>query len=383
VLFTTQENLTASDTSNTNLTDLYMYDANAPAGEHLTRISQPDAGCASCRADVQGVVGISDDGHYVYFISNQQLVNGQPPQNSIDRIFVWHDGTIREVAAAPDADAQFITGSTSWQDPKIGRVSADGTRLVFTSANNGTGAPDDLSHTGVGDTCPGTANGCEEIYVYNALTGAPPVCASCTNPDGPAQTNATFVPQAGRGISVLTSHLNHPVSTDGRFVFFSTGERLVPEDLDGTASDVYEYDTVTGQIHLISSGKAGSLGSYFLDASANGSDVFFTTRDRLTGWDTDNQIDLYDARINGGMPEPPAPALACSGDACHGPQGTPASPGTAASSAIVNGKPVRHHAKHCGKGRVRRRVHGRVRCVKRRHHDHRAQHTASGKRGRS
>jgi hypothetical protein len=384
VLFTTKENLTASDASDANFTDLYMYDADAPAGEHLTRISQPDAGCPSCAADVQGVVGISGDGRYVYFTSTQQLVSGQPSNPGVYRIFVWHDGTIREVAAIPPADVEFITGSASWRNPKTSRVSGDGTRLVFTSGSNGTGAPDDLSHSGAGDTCPSGANGCEEIYVYDAVTGGPPVCASCTHPDGPAQTNATFVPSVGRGFALLTSHLNRPVSTDGRFVFFSTGERLVPDDLDGTASDVYEYDTVTGQVQLLSSGKAGSLGSWFLDAGANGHDVFFITRDRLTRWDTDDQIDLYDARVEGGMPEPPTPTLACDGDTCHGPQGAPASLGTTASSTIASGNSARHHAKYCRKGRVRKRVHQRVRCVKRRHHHHhRARRAASGKQGRS
>jgi hypothetical protein len=48
--------------------------------------------------------------------------------------------------------------------------------------------------------------------------------------------------------------------------------------------------------------------------------VFFTTRERLVGIDTDDQIDLYDARVDGGIPaqNPPAPAPPCEGEACQG-----------------------------------------------------------------
>ena len=54
-----------------------------------------------------------------------------------------------------------------------------------------------------------------------------------------------------------------------------------------------------------------------IGTDASGRDVFFTTADQLVGQDTDTDIDIYDARVDGGFP---APALSpsCSGDACQG-----------------------------------------------------------------
>jgi hypothetical protein len=106
------------------------------------------------------------------------------------------------------------------------------------------------------------------------------------------------------------------MSSDGRFVFFTTEQALVPQDTNGLA-DVYEYDADTGQLALLSSG-TGEAGSWFEDASADGSNVFFLTAQKLTGWDTDTLIDLYDARIDGGYPEPVPPPVPCDGDACQG-----------------------------------------------------------------
>jgi hypothetical protein len=372
-LFSTGENLTgASDPSTSNL---YIYDVNAPAGSHLTRVSTPDPGMT---ASVEGVLGMSDDAHYVYFVSGQQLLAGGPTTSGADRIFVWHDGVIHEIGTVPHDDLFFVAMTGSWlQQPWLARVSPDGTHLVFRSKNALTGNSDDLPHSGVGDACTGAAGGCEEIYVYDATGngGAGALaCASCHQPDGPSQSDATFIPTAGRGAAAFTSHLNHPLSADGRHVFFSTDDRLVQADQDGTASDVYDYDTVTGELHLLSSGRADSSGSYFMDATPDGSNVFFVTRDRLVGWDTDSQMDMYDARVDGGFSDPVALPAPCAGDACHGPQGAPLGFAAPASTTIAGGGNVKHKAVKrkpvkrkvkCAKGRVRKRVHGKVRCVKR------------------
>jgi hypothetical protein len=82
----------------------------------------------------------------------------------------------------------------------------------------------------------------------------------------------------------------------------------VPEDSNGKI-DTYEFDTATGQVHLLSSG-TDTGDSYFMDASGAGDDVFILTRERLAGWDTDNNYDLYDVREPhaghpAGFPDPP------------------------------------------------------------------------------
>ena len=54
-------------------------------------------------------------------------------------------------------------------------------------------------------------------------------------------------------------------------------------------TDAYEYDVASGRVHLLSSGTS-NVASYVVDASPNGDDVFIVTRDRLVGWDVDDQL---------------------------------------------------------------------------------------------
>jgi hypothetical protein len=81
-------------------------------------------------------------------------------------------------------------------------------------------------------------------------------------------------------------------SADGSRVFFVTKESLTPADFDG-ATDVYER--TGGQTTLVSVGQGGngSLDAFFDGASEDGARVFFHTRDRLVAADTDFQLDVY------------------------------------------------------------------------------------------
>ncbi len=122
------------------------------------------------------------------------------------------------------------------------------------------------------------------------------------------------------------------LSTDGRRAFFETARPLVTAD-ENNAIDVYEWEDSDldgeGEVRLISAGR-GATDSKFLDASVLGDNVFFTSRDRLVGIDTDDQVDLYDARIGGGIPgQNPSPAPPpCEGDDCQGARsGAPFLPG--------------------------------------------------------
>jgi hypothetical protein len=153
----------------------------------------------------------------------------------------------------------------------------------------------------------------------------------------------------------------------------------MPQDTNGR-SDAYEYDMPSGTLSLISTGKDNS-DSFSLDTSTTGRDVFFATRERLVGWDRDNAYDLYDARIGGGLPEPPPTPPSCSGGTCQGAPPVPP-PAPAGASAGFHGagdargvvRP-RSHRRRCRRGSVKRRVRGKRRCVK-----HRVRH-ARVKRG--
>ena len=64
------------DSASSGEPDLYEYDLEAPEGERLSDVSlsaKPEPGV---HADVQGVVGTSEDGSYVYFVADGMLAEG-------------------------------------------------------------------------------------------------------------------------------------------------------------------------------------------------------------------------------------------------------------------------------------------------------------------
>jgi hypothetical protein len=93
----------------------------------------------------------------------------------------------------------------------------------------------------------------------------------------------------------------------GTRVFFSTEERLVPEDTDLQA-DVYMRDLDAGTTVLVTQGEStcapgcgnGVQAVTFANATEAGDKVFFETKERLSGLDTDNSTDLYLRNLGGG-----------------------------------------------------------------------------------
>jgi hypothetical protein len=128
------------------------------------------------------------------------------------------------------------------------------------------------------------------------------------------------------------------LSAGGNRVFFDSDDRLLTPDTD-SRPDVYEWEAggvgdctrQPGCLGLISGGRGE--GGRFLDASADGGDVFFLTGDSLVGTDP-GSIDVYDYRVEGGFSEPEAP-FACKGDACQPLPSQPEdpTPGTLAPTA--------------------------------------------------
>jgi Tol biopolymer transport system component len=342
VVFTSTEALTNDATS--GLDNLYLYNAAKPGSDahNLTLLNVDRHGGAG--SESPGAIGMSRDGHYIYFISIGQIVAGQPGISGDGwGVYVWHDNAgaprVDYVAAMTNAGDQLddlVTVNVGLRTMQA-RVSADGSHLLFSETNAGVGP------TGYDQgNCNGsnTGLGCRELYVYDA-NAKQLECASC-RPDGVAATvDAIDVIRTNVTAATTTMHLNHPLSTDGQHVFFTTAEPLVPEDINGKL-DVYAYDVPSKTVHLISSGQ-DAADSYFMDASESGNDVFFLTRAKLVGWDTDNNYDLYDARVDGGFPEPQIAPPGCSGDSCHGALTVPPSlttPGSSTLLGIGNLKPA-------------------------------------------
>src|SRR5215218_1707626 len=370
VFFLSGEELVEADEDGSN--DLYMYEVDAPAGHRLTLLSS-DEEPSDATADAEMVVGTSADGHYVYFVGSDQLVAGEPvrvPGQSVvgtSSLYLWHDGQISYIGAFGDSNlARFNTPETVWQYvsfTKTSRVSPDGRHLLFMMQEHDEGFAGRGGYPGYDHgTC---GNGCRELYLYSAESGRL-TCVSC-NPRANAATDNAFTDVfPGVSASLTTQHLSNALSEDGQHVFFTTTEALVAEDTNAKA-DAYEYDVPSGALRLISTGTSSS-DSYFMDASPDGRDVFFVTREQLVGWDIDGSYDLYDARVGGGFPEPvPVPAP-CEGESC-----LPAAPGApaAAPSASQAAGPGNRKAP-CPRGTRRVRRHGKVRCAKK--HKHAAKH---------
>ena len=83
--------------------------------------------------------------------------------------------------------------------------------------------------------------------------------------------------------------------------------------------DVYEYDTVTGEVHLLSDGRC-DCDATFVDASPDGSNVFFTTRQQLSASTSmTTPICTTCVSMAGLLAQNQAPSAVCDGEECRGP----------------------------------------------------------------
>jgi len=219
------------------------------------------------------------------------------------------------------------------------------------------------------------AEGFQELYRYR-LGDSAPQCVSC-NPTNAAPTGPALLqdrPENLLGPRLPFSIQTRNLSNDGNRVFFETLDKLVAADTNGV-SDVYEWEaqgsgtcTSTAQnggcLNLISSGTS-PLPSRFADASANGDNVFFFTVQSLVLQDRDELVDVYDARVNGGIPSQNEPEkVPCAGEACAGP---PSQPREGALPATHGPGPGNLKPRPCRKGFKKVTRHGRQSCVKVRH----------------
>jgi hypothetical protein len=382
--------------------DLYRYDAKSGALSDLT----PDP--SGNGAEVKGVLGTSADGSYVYFAANGDL-DGPGPEGPATvgdchgssfsntsgecNLYLWHEGSIDFLARLKAGGGSDQNDAINWTgtprvvgagnySPKTAFVSADGRTLLFRSqaklsAYDNKGVP--------------------ELYRYRV--GEPSiVCVSC-NPTGVAPTSqptlGTIVPPAAQPLepAAISSRI---LAGDGERAFFETTEALVSADTNGAegcplvgsgtqnfpaCQDVYEWEAPGagsceeggpgyappdgGCLYLISTGK-GDEPSFLGDASASGDDVFFFTRSHLVGQDADELLDVYDARVGGGLAaQNEAPKDKCEGEGCK-PGITPAPPtqsaGTEGFQAAGNAKAPKPRCPK-GKRQVRAKQGKKSRCV--------------------
>jgi hypothetical protein len=334
--------------------------------------------------EVIGVAGASEDLSRIYFVSRAALAGGAVAGEP--NLYLDQEGTKSFVAALTEGDVGkeepggiVIPYDLDSVEPyqRATRVTPDGARIVFNSR---------AQLTEYDSTDAESGRPSVEVYSYEA--GGELVCVSCNpsgaRPSGGQEMRRPYESPFEGGILATNVtaaawiptwehrlHASNVLSEDGGRIFFNANDALLPGDANG-APDVYEWEAPGvggceeeeanffaqngGCLYLISSGQS-SYESEFWAASPDGDDVFFTTASSLVPPDP-GSIDLYDARVGGGL-EYPEPKPQCEGEACQSPPAPPDDPTPASSAFDGAGNVVEPPAK-CPKGKVRRKG----RCVK-------------------
>jgi hypothetical protein len=329
VFFTSRAELTSEANTGTedNAANLYEYNVETKKLSDLSEDINPADKAEG--AVVLGVVATSEDGAYVYFVAEGDLagaaVSGKP------NLYLYHAGSVSFIATLAASDLEDWWGGREYKYQPNGRptseeelseskeaqnyashggpiahkvrVTPDGRHLAFLSEQELTGYDNEQSKPGECEE-----GKCKEVFAYEAATGRL-ACASC-DPSG-----ARPLGEARFGTEGSNYYASRNWSEDGSRLFFQTPDPLVLHDTNGL-QDVYEYEN--GQVFPISD-VTGNYESTFLDASANGDDVFIATADRLLPSDTDTRADVYDARVGGGFPVSVAAAECENADSCKPP----------------------------------------------------------------
>jgi hypothetical protein len=324
--------------------DLYRYNPTTNTATKLTSSS-----------DVQGVLGAASNGANLYYLRSTGLYRCAAANTAAAS---GCDGGVK-IANAADASNYPPASGTA-------RIAADGTKLLFVS----TTPLEDHNANTYDNTDLGSGEADSEVYLYDATTGI--TCVSC-NPSNGRPIGPSSIPGAIKNGSGPTSYKPRVLADGGKRVFFDSGDAIVPTDTNTQGAggagvpDAYQWEVQGegsctregGCTALLSSGRDPTP-SLFADASADGTDAYFLTGSSLVGKDP-GAIDLYDARIGGGLGEP-GEGIPCEGDSC---QALPPEPTEPTLTTLLSGpgNPPVHYtrygtkaAKSCPKGKVPKTV---------------------------
>lgn len=351
VFFVTRTELTVDD--KTNAPELYEYDAAAPGGKRIVRVSRGESGEAEGNVDFVPAVSSEEgeEGVSVYFTAFGQLTTGLPPlgegnaylyryATGTGRIAyvatvggeeypMWSYGQVagtiwyKKSAALPEepgrrASELGLLAGANWYATANGRYLVFDSYQPLTSYDNTKAPGADCKNLIAEGSKPST---CGEVFRYDAATGDI-ACVSCGNVPASSVDNAEFA--ASYLIELPAGTPPRPVSEDGSYVFFQTANTLTPQAPPGK---IHVYEWHNGAVALLSApGDPGD--AFFLGADPSGSDVFIGTHAQLSSHDEDVSGDLYDARVDGGFFSV-TPSL-CTGTGC---QGVPSAPPVFATPA--------------------------------------------------
>lgn len=283
----TQYDLTDTDTT----VDVYRYTVGSGNS------------CLSCVASVDAIArtgttagAASVDGERVYFSSGSVLAPGAIARQQ--NIYLLHNGTLEFVAIATAGFANNSIGT--------GALSTDGRFAFFRS-----------SHASLNASSGSDNGGTVQWYRYDADARAV-TCVSC--PATGAPNNSVWVETLYGDAAITTAS---QVTADGGTFFFLSFDPLVRADVN-SGLDIYEWHD--GELGLITDGKLDRGPSnvpMIVNVTPSGRDFFFIDYGSL-GIDGQETVqNVYDARIDGGFPNPVNAPGGCSGDQCQGPLENP------------------------------------------------------------
>lgn len=293
-------------------TNLYAYDFNAPAGEKLSFIAP---GLVESAGRAGGIAAVAENGSHVYFVSGAVLASnpdprGNPPQLGADNLYAYDSETAQTSFVAALASADSADWSADFGQAHKTETTPDGRFLLFTSA---------------ADPTPGSAGGASQLYRYDAQTGGLiriSIGEGGVDDNGNVEYDNASIVKGNAGFASPRS-TGLSISDDGSYVFFTSVAALTRGAQDNlpSGSNVYEYHA--GHVYLLSDGSdhrivLGGAATQLIGASPSGRDVYFRTAASLLPQDTDGQTDIYDARIEGGFPVPPAAVDCAAQDAGEG-----------------------------------------------------------------
>lgn len=390
---TTQQGLTSDADPTPGDNELYGFNTNT-----MTRFRVSGGETGDATGNVVGETAISNDGSHVFFVAKGALAPGAVAGDPNFYVYDTTSGVTTFIAKLANGDIVGPSGETGplVDQPDVNRPAiptANGSVLVFASSANLTDEnPAGPSTTLAADAFSGETSievastaglvagrriaigtsfnsdkprirsvvdgthlnlvqtlvfghssgesvaqlPASEIYRYTT-SGGSMVCVSCPPPGVDATRDASFGLASGGAYGPI----GLPMTADGSQIFFNSPDPLVPEDLNSATppvgifgflgtGDVYEWEN--GDVSLISDGRApgSSLGS----TTPSGNDVTFTTSGQLVPQDQDGFTDIYDARVDGGIPVPESPPP-CQADACKPPPSTPPPGSTPGSSGFA------------------------------------------------
>jgi hypothetical protein len=346
--------------------NLFEYNFDAPAGDHVTQVS------GGSEAKVLGVSRVSEDGSHVYFVAEGILagnsneygrtaIEGKPGEPQAN-LYVF----IRD-AAHPLGETVFITplsqgDSRDWEPKDNQRrfeATPTGGSVVFASfANAAAGGPmvEGMGEVFEFDSEPSERNAHSELVhpsgeLVQVSVPQPEYAQGALNAEsaeGEMETYQEYV-TSSRTLGPTRAGTGLVISEDGSDVLFTSKAALTEaaesEAGVGVLSSSRQRNAyVFHSAGVLSHGEVSLLAAkvrFVAGLDASGLDVFVKTAVPMVASDVDGDGDVYDVRVDGGVPYAPARVPCVSEEACLGsPAASPVLTGSVESAVVSGGNIV-------------------------------------------